>query len=123
MEGVEEDSCTQPAGLRCGVTSYIRERESCLPRHDGENSCQEEQEILSRVSQVLLHHPVGTGQSGALVPVTNTVVDEAEPDIEEDGHQEGRDLYPGLVRSNGIFRQVRERVNSYPALCFQGQLK
>ena len=101
----------------------MRERESCLPRHDGENSCQEEEEILGRVCQILLHHPVGTGQSGALVPVTNTVVDEAEPDIEEDGHQEGRDLYPGLERSNGIFSQVGERVSSYPALCFLGQLK
>ena len=76
----------------------ILEGEGCLPRHDGENSCQKEQEILSRVGQVLLHHPVGTGETGALVTVANTVVDEAEPDIEEDGHEEGCDLYPGLVR-------------------------
>ena len=122
MEGVEEDSCTQPAGVRCGVTSYIRERESCLPRHDGENSCQEEEEILGRVCQILLHHPVGTGETRALVTVANTVVDEAKPHIEEDGHEEGCDLYPGLGRINGIVREGGERINSYPALCLQSQL-
>ena len=88
--------------------SVIRERESRLPGHNGENSCQDEEEILYRVSQVLLHHPVGAGQAGALVSVTNTVVDQAKPHIEEDGHEEGCHLYPGLVRVDEIYYEEGE---------------
>ena len=94
--------------LRCRVISNEGEGEGSLPRHDGENSCQYEEEILNRVSHVLLHHPVGAGETRALVAVTNTVVDEAKPDIEEDGHQEGCDLYPGLGGVNAILGGERE---------------
>ena len=126
MQGVEEYSGTQPAVNEGSGQVRSLERDSSLPRHDGENSSQEEEEILSWVSQILLHHPVGTGETGALVAVTNTVVDQAKPHIEEDGHQEGCDLYPGLGRSKAILGGERM---IYPtqhfvsrASCSKGQI-
>ena len=46
MESVEEDSYAKSATMRGQVINQSLETDSSLPGHDGENSSQDEEEIL-----------------------------------------------------------------------------